>query len=81
MDIAAAATPMRLLSVNRSAATRQVLVLAAAVTAGLAVCGHVVVGLLQQVLPWTPEEALLLGVGGLGGSAAYRSHSRRGGND
>ncbi|MFD9747908.1 helix-turn-helix domain-containing protein [[Kitasatospora] papulosa] len=76
VDIAAAATPMRLLSVNRSTATRQFLVLAAAVTAGLAVCGHVVVSLLHQVLPWTLlwtlEEALLLGaVGGLGGSAAY----------
>ncbi|MFD9289186.1 hypothetical protein ACFWBV_12955 [Streptomyces sp. NPDC060030] len=76
VDIAAAAAPMRLLSVNRSTATRQFLVLAAAVTAGLAVCGHVVVSLLQQVLPWTLlwtlEEALLLGaVGGLGGSAAY----------
>ncbi|MET9592035.1 helix-turn-helix domain-containing protein [Streptomyces sp. NPDC006516] len=76
VDIAAAATPMRLLSVNRAAATRQFLVLAAGVTAGLAVCGHVVVGLLQQVLPWTLlwplDEALLLGaVGGLGGSAAY----------
>lgn len=76
MDIAAAATPMRLLSVNRSTATRQFLVLAAAVTVGLAVCGYVVVGLLQQVLPWTLlwplDAALLLGaVGGLGGSAAY----------
>ncbi|MGW0785490.1 helix-turn-helix domain-containing protein [Streptomyces sp. NPDC002913] len=76
VDIAAAATPMRLLSVNRATATRQFLVLAAAVTAGLAVCGHVVVGLLQQVLPWTMvwplDAALLLGaVGGLGGSAAY----------
>lgn len=76
VDIAAAATPMRLLSVNRATATRQFLVLAAAVTAGLAVCGRVVVGLLQQVLPWTLvwplDEALLLGaVGGLGGSAAY----------
>ncbi|MEU4173840.1 hypothetical protein [Streptomyces sp. NPDC026589] len=76
VDIAAAATPMRLLSVNRATATRQFLVLAAAVTAGLAVCGHVVVGLLQQVLRWTVvwplDTALLLGaVGGLGGSATY----------
>ncbi|MBL3671479.1 helix-turn-helix domain-containing protein [Streptomyces sp. M2CJ-2] len=76
VDIAAAATPMRLLSVNRSTATRQFLMLAAAVTAGLAVCGHAVIGLLQQVLPWTMvwplDAALLLGaVGGLGGSAAY----------
>ncbi|MEW2064893.1 helix-turn-helix domain-containing protein [Streptomyces sp. NPDC007002] len=76
VDIAAAATPMRLLSVNRSTATRQFLVLAAAVTVGVAICGYVVVGLLQQVLPWTLlwplDAALLLGaVGGLGGSAAY----------
>ncbi|WP_327330334.1 NACHT domain-containing protein [Streptomyces sp. NBC_01208] len=76
VDIAAAATPVWLLSVNRSTATRQFLVLAAAVTGGLAVCGHVIVGLFQQVLPWTMvwplDAALLLGaVGGLGGSAAY----------
>lgn len=76
VDIAAAATPMRLLSVNRATATRRFLVLAAAVTAGLAVCGHVAVWLLQQVLPWTlvwPLDAVLLlgAAGGLGGSAAY----------
>ncbi|WP_030871020.1 helix-turn-helix domain-containing protein [Streptomyces sp. NRRL S-37] len=76
VDIAAAATPMRLLSVNRGTAIRQSLVLATVVTVGLALCGAVVVRLLQPILPWKMmwpmEEALVLGaVGGLGGSAAY----------
>ncbi|MFE3247694.1 helix-turn-helix domain-containing protein [Streptomyces sp. NPDC059209] len=76
MDIAAAATPMRLLSVNRATAVRQLLVLVPAITLGCALGGYVVVRLLQQVLPWAViwplEWALLVGaVGGLGGATSY----------
>ncbi|MFE9009050.1 helix-turn-helix domain-containing protein [Streptomyces sp. NPDC007875] len=76
MDIAAAATPIRLLSVSRATATQQLLVLVPALTLGCVLGGHVVVRLLQPVLPWTviwpSDSALFLGaVGGLGGSTSY----------
>lgn len=75
MDITAAATPIRLLSVNRTTAGRQFLVLAPVIALGLVLCGYLVVGLLQELtgpLMWQFRSALLLGmVGGLGGSASY----------
>ncbi|MFB6908376.1 helix-turn-helix domain-containing protein [Streptomyces bacillaris] len=75
MDIAAAATPSRLLSVNRAVVGRQLLALIPLLTLGIALCGYAVVALLHGLfgpLLWTPQGALLLGtVGGLGGSTAY----------
>ncbi|MFE3588066.1 helix-turn-helix domain-containing protein [Streptomyces niveus] len=76
MDITAAATPIRLLSVNRATAVRQLLLLILAITFGCAFGGYVVVQLLQQVLPWAVNWplrwALLVGaIGGLGGSTSY----------
>ncbi|MFI6412873.1 helix-turn-helix domain-containing protein [Streptomyces sp. NPDC050585] len=75
MDITAAATPLRLLSVNRATAGQQILVLVPMLTAGIAVCGYTVTGLLQGLvgpLLWPLEGALLIGtVAGLGGSTSY----------
>ncbi|MFI1188618.1 helix-turn-helix domain-containing protein [Streptomyces californicus] len=75
MDITAAATPVRLLSVNRTAAGRQLLVLVPALALGVVLCGYVVVLLFQGLLGtllWPLRGAVLLGAtGGLGGAAAY----------
>ncbi|MFE2601651.1 helix-turn-helix domain-containing protein [Streptomyces sp. NPDC059396] len=75
MDITAAATPIRLLSVNRTTARRQFLVLVPALGLGVILCGYAVVHLFQGVLGplrWPLQEAVLLGAaGGLGGSTAY----------
>ncbi|MFE5666068.1 NACHT domain-containing protein [Streptomyces niveus] len=75
MDITAAATPIRLLSVNRTAAGRQLLVLAPALGLGVVLCGYAVVHLFQGLLGtllWPLRGAVLLGAtGGLGGAMAY----------
>ncbi|GAA2243382.1 hypothetical protein GCM10010232_32990 [Streptomyces amakusaensis] len=76
MDITAAATPVQLLSANRTAALRQLLVLIPAVTVGCGLVGHLAVQLLPRILPvnmiWTRELTVYLGaIGGLGGSTAY----------
>ncbi|MDI9889005.1 helix-turn-helix domain-containing protein [Streptomyces sp. HNM0645] len=75
MDITAAATPIRLLSANRAEAGRQLLVLVPVLALGIALCGHLVVLVLQESLgplSWQPTGALLIGsVGGLGGATAY----------
>lgn len=75
MDITAAATPIRLLSVNRTTAGRQLLVLVPALGVGVVLCGYAVVHLFQGLLGtllWPLQEAILLGAtGGLGGATAY----------
>ncbi|GGW47369.1 helix-turn-helix domain-containing protein [Streptomyces griseoloalbus] len=75
MDITAAATPIRLLSVNRTTVGRQLLVLAPALGLGVVLCGYVVVYLFQGLLGtllWPLQGAVLLGTaGGLGGTTAY----------
>ncbi|MEV8398433.1 helix-turn-helix domain-containing protein [Streptomyces niveus] len=75
MDVTAAATPIRLLSVNRTAAGRQFLVLAPALGVGVVLCGYAVVHLFQGLLGtllWPLQGAVLLGAtGGLGGAMAY----------
>ncbi|MET8732479.1 helix-turn-helix domain-containing protein [Streptomyces parvus] len=75
LDIAAAATPTRLLSVNRTTATQQLLVLAPMITLTIALTGYVVTNLPQEPLgplPWPLQSAFLIGtIGGLGGSASY----------
>ncbi|WP_418960469.1 helix-turn-helix domain-containing protein [Streptomyces tritici] len=75
MDITAAATPLRMLSVNRATVGQQFLVLVPMLTAGIALCGYVVTDLLQDLvgpLLWPLEGALLIGaVAGLGGSTSY----------
>ncbi|MFE4608856.1 helix-turn-helix domain-containing protein [Streptomyces niveus] len=75
MDVTAAATPIRLLSVNRTAAGRQLLVLAPALGVGVVLCGYAVVHLFQGLLGtllWPLQGAVLLGAtGGLGGAMAY----------
>ncbi|WP_381802406.1 helix-turn-helix domain-containing protein [Streptomyces niveus] len=75
MDITAAATPIRLLSVNRTTAGQQLLVLVPALGLGVVLCGYAVVYLFQGLLGtllWPLQEAILLGAtGGLGGATAY----------
>ncbi|MEU9605838.1 hypothetical protein [Streptomyces sp. NPDC048057] len=76
MDTAAAATPMQLLSANRTAAIRKLLAIIPAVTIGCALAGRLAVRLIPKVLPlnmtWTWELTFYLGIiGGLGGSTAY----------
>lgn len=75
MDITAAATPIRLLSVDRTAAGRQLLVLVPALGLGAVLCGYAVVHLFQGLLGtllWPLHGAALLGAtGGLGGATAY----------
>ncbi|MFJ7085962.1 helix-turn-helix domain-containing protein [Streptomyces griseus] len=75
VDITAAATPTRLLSVNRTTVTQQLLVLTPMITLAIALIGHVVANLLQGPLgplTWPLQSALLIGtIGGLGGSASY----------
>ncbi|MFD7288688.1 helix-turn-helix domain-containing protein [Streptomyces sp. NPDC059863] len=74
-DITAAATPIRLLSVNRTTAGQQLLVLVPALGLGVVLCGYAVVHLFQGLLGtllWPLQGAVLLGAtGGLGGSTAY----------
>ncbi|MGW6287329.1 helix-turn-helix domain-containing protein [Streptomyces sp. NPDC055107] len=75
MDITAAATPIRLLSVDRTAAGRQLLVLVPALGLGVVLCGYAVVHLFQGLLGtllWPLHGAALVGAtGGLGGATAY----------
>ncbi|MGW1666622.1 NACHT domain-containing protein [Streptomyces microflavus] len=75
MDITAAATPTRLLSVNRTTARRQLLVLVPALGLGYVLCGYAMVHLLQGLLGtllWPLQTAALAGAsGGLGGATSY----------
>ncbi|MFI8961883.1 helix-turn-helix domain-containing protein [Streptomyces sp. NPDC053493] len=75
VDITAAATPVSLLSSNRTTAGRQFLILAPAFTLAIAVGGHLIVHLLQGTvgpLNWGIQDSLFIGaVGGLGGAASY----------
>ncbi|MEV8345905.1 hypothetical protein [Streptomyces niveus] len=80
MDITAAATPIRLLSVNRTAAGRQLLVLAPALGVGVVLCGYAVVHLFQGLLGtllWPLQGAVLLGATrGLGGATGCAAPGR-----
>ncbi|MGW7458120.1 XRE family transcriptional regulator [Streptomyces sp. NPDC054797] len=76
VDVTAAATPISLLSSNRATAGRQFLILALAFTLAIAVCGYVIVQLLQESflgpLNWGIQDSLFIGaVSGLGGAASY----------
>ncbi|MER6916034.1 XRE family transcriptional regulator [Streptomyces sp. NPDC000594] len=76
MDITAAATPVHLLSANRAAAIRQLLVLVPVITLGCALGGHIAVRLIPMVFPWTMTWPLSVAffygaIGGLGGSMSY----------
>ncbi|MFD0569326.1 helix-turn-helix domain-containing protein [Kitasatospora gansuensis] len=75
VDVTAAATPVSLLSSNRTTVGRQFLVLAPTLTLAIAFGGHLVVRLLQDSmgkLNWDLRDGLLIGtVGGLGGAASY----------
>ncbi|MFD3698042.1 helix-turn-helix domain-containing protein [Streptomyces sp. NPDC058646] len=75
VDVTAAATPIGLLSSNRTTAVRQFLILAPAFTLAIALGGHLVVRLLQGAvgpLNWGFHDSLFIGaVGGLGGAASY----------
>ncbi|AUY52848.1 helix-turn-helix domain-containing protein [Streptomyces sp. CB01881] len=75
LDIASAATPVGLLSANRTTVGRQVLVLVPALTLAIALGGRLVVDLLQVFLgpmKWQLPDALFIGVvGGLGGTFSY----------
>ncbi|MFD7027557.1 helix-turn-helix transcriptional regulator [Streptomyces sp. NPDC059917] len=75
VDVTAAATPIGLLSSNRSTTCRQFLVLAPAFTLAIALGGHLIVDLLRNVmgpLNWGVQDSLFIGtVGGVGGAASY----------
>ncbi len=76
MDITAAASPIRLLSVNRAIAIQRLLFLVPAVTLGCSLGGHGIVQLWQQVLHWNPiwqMDAMVVValIGGLGGATTY----------
>ncbi|GLX23162.1 helix-turn-helix domain-containing protein [Streptomyces lavendulae] len=75
VDVTAAATPVALLSQNRTTAWRQFLILAPALALVIALGGHLVVGALRTVmgpLHWGLQDSLFIGaVGGLGGTASY----------
>lgn len=75
LDIATVATPAGLLSANRRAVGRQVLVLVPALTLTIALGGHLVASLLRNLLgslDWNPSAGLFIGaVGGLGGAFSY----------
>ncbi|MFI5980268.1 helix-turn-helix domain-containing protein [Streptomyces sp. NPDC051555] len=75
VDVTAAATPIGLLSSNRSTTCRQFLVLAPAFTLAIALGGHLIVDLLRNVmgpLNWGVRDSLFIGaVGGVGGAASY----------
>ncbi len=75
VDVTAAATPISLLSSNRTTAGRQFLILAPAFTLAIAFGGYLIVHLLQGTvgpLNWGVQDSLFIGaVGGLGGAASY----------
>ncbi|MFC9293751.1 helix-turn-helix domain-containing protein [Streptomyces sp. NPDC057011] len=75
VDVTAAATPVSLLSANRTTACRQFLILAPASALAIALGGYLVVDLLRTVmgpLNWGVQDSLFIGtVGGLGGTASY----------
>ncbi|MFF8271405.1 helix-turn-helix domain-containing protein [Streptomyces sp. NPDC016562] len=75
VDVTAAATPISLLSSNRTTAGRQLLILAPAFTVAIAFGGHLIVHLLRGAvgpLNWGAGESLFMGAaGGLGGAASY----------
>ncbi|MFF4298649.1 helix-turn-helix domain-containing protein [Streptomyces vinaceus] len=75
VDVTTAATPVSLLSSNRTTAARQFLILAPAFTLAIAFGGYVIVHLLRAAvgpLNWGIQDSLFIGaVGGLGGAAAY----------
>lgn len=75
VDVTAAATPISLLSSNRTTAGRQFLILAPAFTLAIAFGGYLIVHLLQGTmgpLNWGVQDSLYIGaVGGLGGGACY----------
>ncbi|MBT2480111.1 hypothetical protein [Streptomyces sp. ISL-94] len=75
VDVTAAATPVSLLSSNRTTAGRQFLILAPAFTLAIAFGGYLIVHLLQGAmgpLNWGVQDSLFISaVGGLGGAASY----------
>ncbi|HWU09811.1 MAG TPA: helix-turn-helix transcriptional regulator [Streptomyces sp.] len=75
VDVTTAATPISLLSSNRTTAGRQFLILAPAFTLAIALGGYLIVHLLQGMvgsLNWGVQDSLYIGsVGGLGGAASY----------
>lgn len=75
LDIGTAATPVGLLTVNRTTVIRQVLVLVPMLALAIAFGGRLVVGLLQEPLGplvWNLPGGLLIGtVGGLSGALSY----------
>ncbi|MFJ4776549.1 helix-turn-helix domain-containing protein [Streptomyces sp. NPDC088762] len=75
VDVTAAATPVSLLTSNRTTAARQFLILAPALTLAIAFGGYLIVHLLRGVmgpLNWEVLDSLFIGaVGGLGGAASY----------
>lgn len=75
VDVTAAATPMTLLSSNRTTAGRQFLILAPALALAIVFGGYLVVHLLQSTMGpvnWPLLDSLFVGaVGGLGGAASY----------
>ncbi|MER5733459.1 helix-turn-helix domain-containing protein [Streptomyces sp. NPDC002138] len=75
LDIASAATPVGLLASNRATVTRQVLALAPLLSIAIALCGSLIVGLLQGIvgpLNWSVLDGFFIGaVAGLGGAPAY----------
>ncbi|WP_434591449.1 helix-turn-helix domain-containing protein [Streptomyces sp. A5-4] len=75
LDIATAATPAGLLSANRQAVIRQLLVLVPAITVAIALGGRLIVDLLENFLGplnWDLSDGFFIGaVGGLGGALSY----------
>ncbi|MFB7619446.1 XRE family transcriptional regulator [Kitasatospora sp. NPDC056181] len=75
LDIASAATPVGLLSANRTTVGRQVLVLVPTLTLAIALGGRLIVDLLQVFLgpmKWQLPDGFFIGVvGGLGGTFSY----------
>ncbi|MFJ9953484.1 helix-turn-helix domain-containing protein [Kitasatospora sp. NPDC091207] len=75
VDVTSAATPVSLLAANRATVGRKFLVLAPALTLGIAGGGRLVVGLLQGVLgplSWGFPDGLVIGaIGGIGGTVSY----------
>ncbi|MEV7028221.1 XRE family transcriptional regulator, partial [Kitasatospora sp. NPDC093558] len=75
LDTASAATPVALLTSNRTTVSRQVLVLVPAFTLAIALGGRLIVVLLSGplgVLNWPLADGLYIGaIGGIGGTLAY----------